>query len=177
MVSRQGPLIKKARFSLYKKAARDKQNARISLTFWPCGSMVSLRNIHENWAVGHNLSCCGLFRPAQTVATTANVLHPIMKDIHKPMAPTSLNQDPKRCCRIPNRPISPVCATVSRRHAPKPRDHCPDRRQPWRRLPNQPLANARSARIKAGSTITNIGSQVVVARRRKFAVARPEKGL
>jgi hypothetical protein len=30
---------------------------------------------------------------AQTVATTANVLHPIMKDIHKPNGPTSLDRN------------------------------------------------------------------------------------
>jgi hypothetical protein len=31
---------------------------------------------------------------AQTVATTANVLHPIMKDPNKRLAPTSLDRDP-----------------------------------------------------------------------------------
>jgi len=103
---------------------------------------------------------------AQTVATTANVLHPIMKDIHKPMAPTSLNQDPSVAAEFRTGP-SARSAQLPAAAAAKPVE-----------IIAQIDASLAASKISLIGTIsgikgrlyvTNIGSQVVVPKA-QFAV-------
>lgn len=60
---------------------------------------------------------------AQTVATTQNVLHPIMKDIHHPNGPTSLDRDPALKAELmnsssPSRPVAHTSAQATAQPTP-----------------------------------------------------------
>jgi hypothetical protein len=103
---------------------------------------------------------------AQTVANPSSVLHPIMKDIHKPMAPTSLNRDPSenadfqspgRPTQLPVQPAAPakpveIIAQIDARLAAS----------------KISLIGTVSG-LKGKFFVTNIGSQIVIPKA-QFAV-------